>query len=57
MTQNHAFQVGYFSMYPFKFSLNVFIEFVEFNDKIFVIAAKELEPTISCVRDQDQWRI
>ena len=37
----------------FEFSLNVFTEFAEFSDKIFVITAKGLEPATACVRDQD----
>ena len=35
-----------------EFSLNVFLEFVEFSDQIFVITVKWLEPATFCVRDQ-----
>ena len=40
-------------MLSFEFSLNVFIEFVQFSDRIFEITVKGLELAISCVRDQD----
>ena len=36
-----------------EFSLNVFNEFAEFSDKIFVVTIKRFEPVTSCVRDQD----
>ena len=36
-----------------EFFLNVFTEFSKFNDKIFVLTIKGLEPDTSCVRDQD----
>ena len=35
------------------FSLNVFTEFSEFSDKLFVITVKGLEPDTTCVRHQD----
>ena len=34
-------------------SFNVFIEFAEFSDKIFVITVKGFQPATSCVRDDD----
>ena len=37
----------------FQFSRNVFVEFAEFSDKIFVITVKGFEPVISCVGNQD----
>ena len=37
----------------FEFSINVFIEFTKFSEKVFFITVKGLEPTISCVRDHD----
>ena len=36
-----------------EFFLNVFTEFAEFSDKIFVITVKVLKIAISCVRDKD----
>ena len=35
------------------FSLNVFTEFSEFSDKLFVITVKGFEPDTTCVRHQD----
>ena len=35
-----------------EFSLNVFIEFGEFSDKIFFITVKGLEPATSCVKER-----
>ena len=35
-----------------EFSLNVFTEFDEFSDKIFVTTVKGLEPAYSYVKDQ-----
>ena len=33
--------------------LNIITEFREFNDKIFDITVRGLEPATSCIRDQD----
>ena len=36
-----------------EFTLNIFTEFSEFNDKNIVITVKGLKPSTCCVRDQD----
>ena len=48
MEGNLTIQTASMDFFP-----NVFIEFAEFSDKIFVITVKGLKLATSCVRDQD----